>query len=170
MKKENAMVGAAEWLQDVYAVVEDNAKDHIAGEKLVGDARKEIRAIVAEKVKLLEEGKLQPLDKPTYQEAIKHLIFLLVGKTNDARSIKTARQTITAGSRWNFGALNPSAKRRAQIAGSKANKMRKANKTHGAKVKSSVHAAIAKAIADALKRGVTHVQLLDAIKTLPASK
>lgn len=170
MKKENAIVGAEEWLKDVYAVVEENAQDHIAGEKLVGDVRKAIRAIVAQKVKMLEEKKLQPLDKPTYQDAVKHMVFLLVGKTDDARSIKTARQTITAGSRWNFGALNPSAKRRAQVAGSKAAKTRKANKAHGAKVKSAIHAAIAKAVAAALKRGVTHAQLLSAIKALPASK
>ena len=168
MRKENAVVGADVWLADVYRVVGHHAKDQRIAEGIIGNIKKEIRAIVAQKVLLLEEGRIQPLDKPTYQAAVKHLITMLIGETEDARDVKTARQTITGGARWNFGALNPSAKRRAQV--SKA-KRTKASNTKAAKASAAEGSAVAKLIADAVSRakarGVIITAIADAIDALP---
>ena len=163
MRKENAVVGADVWLADVYRVVGQHAKDQRIAEGVIGNIKKEVRAIVAQKVLLLEEGRIQPLDKPTYQAAVKHLITMLIGETEDARDVKTARQTITGGARWNFGALNPSAKRRAQVGAAKRTKASKKGAAEG----SAVAKLIADAVSRAKARGVIITAIADAIDALP---
>ena len=165
MRNEDKVIGASEWLQDIFGAVSAHVEEWMGAQWVIGNVTAHVRAMVAAKLQLLEKGKLQPLDRETYRDAVKTMVEMLVGKDADARAIKTARQTITSGSRWNFGVFSPSDKRRAQVGKAKAAKKAKA-KAAAKGTKNAAMSAIANAVASALKRGVTHLQIVDTLNRL----
>lgn len=169
MRAENTIIGADVWVQDIYNVVAEHTKLWNGAQMVIVNVKAHVRAVVAAKLQLLEQGKIQPLDRETYRDAVKTMIDMLVGKEADARAIKTARQEITSGSRWNFGVFSPSAKRRAQVGKAKAAKKAKA-KVAAKGTKNAAMSAIANAVASALKRGVTHLQIVDTLNALGTIK
>lgn len=165
MRNEDKVIGASEWLQDIFGVVSAHVEEWKGAERVIVNVTAHVRAVVAAKLQLLEKGKLQPLDRETYRAAVATMVEMLVGKDADARAVKTARQNITSGSRWNFGVFSPSDKRRAQVGKAKAAKKAKA-KAAAKGTKNAAMAAIANAVSAALKRGVTHVQIVDTLNAL----
>ncbi len=165
MRNEDKVIGATEWLQDIFGVVSEHVEEWNSTQRVIGNITAYVRAMVASKLQLLEKGKLQPLDRETYRAAVGTMVEMLVGKDADARAIKTARQNVTSGSRWNFGVFSPSDKRRAQVGKAKAAKNVKA-KVAAKGTKNAAMTAIANAVSSALKRGVTHLQIVDTLNGL----
>ena len=166
MKNTEKVIGADVWVKEIVSVVGAHVAEWNGAQLVLTNVTKHVRSLVAAKLELLKAGRIQPLDKETYRAAVLTMVTMLIGKDADRRAVATARQQVTSGSRWNFGVFSPSTKRRAQVARAKAAKLKR-TKTKDAVTHDAATQAIAKAITAALRRGVTHAQILDAVNGLP---